>query len=691
MSDVVYEGYLEKRSQASGIGKGWNRRYFVLKRSGALGSARLEYYPDMNKAARQQKRSIIPLREVTAVHQTPHKARQFVFDITTPILHYQLAAASQKEVDAWVDSISDVAFGSHGSQSAMHQQMVPQPQPQPQYQPQYQPQMGLLVDPAPPPYMRNHPQDYRFSSPGAPPVNMPVVHAQNPNLVPQRPTPGVPMHGRLDSSSGIQTSEEAMRMTSNDNPFLPSEQEQGIQENTLYSGLTEEKRYRVVVIPTEASEGLRLAGEYHLIVSATSLALESIKTGQRLLAWPLKYLRRYGRDFTKFTFESGRKCESGAGVFFLSTNLGNEIFHLVHDNVKAIGSQQHSSLKQEDIVRVSKSRAQVAVPEVRRNTMPSVPNYPAAPKPQVRPAVPPMQKPLSRTQSDLNPLIMQQVVQEISTASPLFIQEVSTEECDEEPEHFYEEGEDSSTLGKAISAARAASYDVMQIANGTPVPHSATTSATFTSQQNQTRHSGYDRLVIGSNANPDPVYDEAELDSLMATIAQHVEDSSSYNTIVRDSSTARPAGKSPTIDDNEVTQLENLLENLSQEEEAADVRPSMERKDRYDFLPPPRQAVGPTSDVQILSNTADANTIGVRYQNVSTGQEVKAPYYTNVATDNANDEFECSESEELNLDDYTPLEEKERKPAKPPRTTVPFFPDTELDDPEYGVPKITHN
>ena len=659
----------------------------------------------MNKAARQQKRSIIPLREVTAVHQTPHKARQFVFDITTPILHYQLATANQNEVDTWVDSISDVAFAvTHGSRSAMQQQMAP-----PMRQPS-SPQMGLPVEQAPPPYRTRdlhpgHQQDYRFAPMGVPSVNGPPIRSQNPNPVSR---PGAPFQGRLDmGGQGIQTSEEASRMMSDDNPFLPSAQELGIQENTLYSSLAEgnthisgnyatntvvttvvflpEKRYRVGIIPTESTERLRLSGEYYLLVSGTNLTLESVSTGQRLWTWPLKYLRRYGRDFTKFTFEAGRKCESGPGVFFLGTNLGNEIFHQIHANVKAIGSQQHTSLKQEDIVRASGS----SVP-VRRGTMPAPVSsyYPGAPR---APPALPAQRPLSRAYSDLN----QQRLEETQKAPPQFAQEVTTEEYDAEPEHLYEEGEDS-TLATAFNAARTASYDIMQIANGTPVPRPM--SATSTSQQAQRRARGYDRLVL-AGTEPEPLYDEAELDSLMANIALHTGDSSGYNTLVRDISTARPAHgeqnpkKSATIDDEDLAQLDDLLRDLRQDEETVDDRSSSKQsKGGYDYLPPPRKADGLVSDDQVRGDTAGTNTGYARYQNVSTEQVDTGllPAYMNVVSDYANDEFELSESEELALDDYTPLEEKERIPAKPPRTIVPYFLDTELDDPEYGVPKLTH-
>ena len=31
--------------------------------------------------------------------------------------------------------------------------------------------------------------------------------------------------------------------------------------------------------------------------------------------WPLRCLRRYGAEADVFSFESGRKCETGAGIY----------------------------------------------------------------------------------------------------------------------------------------------------------------------------------------------------------------------------------------------------------------------------------------------------------------------------------------------------------------------------------------
>ena len=50
--------------------------------------------------------------------------------------------------------------------------------------------------------------------------------------------------------------------------------------------------------------------------------------------WPLKYVRRYGRDRKLFSFEAGRRCPRGEGNFTFLTNKADQIFKLVEFNLK---------------------------------------------------------------------------------------------------------------------------------------------------------------------------------------------------------------------------------------------------------------------------------------------------------------------------------------------------------------------
>ena len=50
--------------------------------------------------------------------------------------------------------------------------------------------------------------------------------------------------------------------------------------------------------------------------------------------WPLKYVRRYGRDRKLFSFEAGRRCPKGEGNFTFLTNKADQIFKLVEFNLR---------------------------------------------------------------------------------------------------------------------------------------------------------------------------------------------------------------------------------------------------------------------------------------------------------------------------------------------------------------------
>ena len=49
--------------------------------------------------------------------------------------------------------------------------------------------------------------------------------------------------------------------------------------------------------------------------------------------WPLKFLRKYGCDGDVFTFEAGRKCPGGEGLYAFSTKKANVLFDMVARNI----------------------------------------------------------------------------------------------------------------------------------------------------------------------------------------------------------------------------------------------------------------------------------------------------------------------------------------------------------------------
>eukprot|EP00118_Oscarella_pearsei_P004888 m.21709 g.21709 ORF g.21709 m.21709 type:complete len:700 (+) comp28205_c0_seq1:32-2131(+) len=544
MNDVVLEGYMQKCPQKPGAFKSWNKRWFVLRQAGPLGSARLEYYVNPGKARRQQGRRIIPLREVTSLNQTMHKEMHFVFDILTPVLHYRLSVPNQHELDNWLAAISDIAFGDN---------------PQ-----------GITTGSPPPAYGA---QEFSFNAPNNfPESQLPSYHPPPPQHHPPVAMP-----------------------CPEDNPFLMQNRPQGIQENTLYSSMEVERKYRVTIIPTDASSNLRLVGEYFLAISSLNITLVNVISQEILCVWPLKYLRRYGRDYTKFTFEAGRKCETGPGVFYFGTQLGNEIFHQVHNNVKEIGSQQHRSLRQSEMADPNQSPSGDPMFERTASVM------------HTRPAVPDDRARVKRSSSagvsTTKPIppqlayFAEVTISEKTQLKPTY-DEAIPPTVDDETKHYYEREERI----EADSLAPVTPYDTLFAGpdGNFQIAQQPENSRRVPTKPKRRSNPGYDRLAPAKvtstsdggcgegDGGEETLYEDADLDQLMAGLAQHAEATiSPYNTFGRElpmtnrkSSVERPApppamasklpanrpsGKpsSITIDNEELSFIDSILSEMT--------------------------------------------------------------------------------------------------------------------------------
>lgn len=115
---------------------------------------------------------------------------------------------------------------------------------------------------------------------------------------------------------------------------LNGQQELQMSENMIYFSREEVNEFWVSVQRTEASERCGLMGNYWLKANGDRLILKDPKTKRKLLVWPYKLLRRYGRDRVMFSFEAGRRCESGPGNFTFETKQGNEIFQIVEGAIR---------------------------------------------------------------------------------------------------------------------------------------------------------------------------------------------------------------------------------------------------------------------------------------------------------------------------------------------------------------------
>lgn len=66
--------------------------------------------------------------------------------------------------------------------------------------------------------------------------------------------------------------------------------------------------------------------------------------GKLPLTWPLKSLRRYGFDNDLFSFESGRRCHTGAGIFAFRCHRAQSLFNLLQAKIHEGGGERTQSI-----------------------------------------------------------------------------------------------------------------------------------------------------------------------------------------------------------------------------------------------------------------------------------------------------------------------------------------------------------
>ncbi|XP_046750208.1 docking protein 1 [Diprion similis] len=117
--------------------------------------------------------------------------------------------------------------------------------------------------------------------------------------------------------------------------FTDSFPQHTIEENNDLYSTAGEGIFAVKLVESDASKRCKLEEKnYTLILAAADMRL--MDGNETLFTWPYRFIRRYGYREGKFTFEAGRKCKSGEGLFCLEHSSQQEIFKCLSAKMKCM-------------------------------------------------------------------------------------------------------------------------------------------------------------------------------------------------------------------------------------------------------------------------------------------------------------------------------------------------------------------
>lgn len=114
------------------------------------------------------------------------------------------------------------------------------------------------------------------------------------------------------------------------------------KDNDLYQLSYSDGEFSVNLLVSDTTIRCNLEPKmYSLAITATELHLKSLENFSVIAKWPYRYIRKYGYRHGKFTFEAGRKCETGEGVFRFDHYNPQEIFNCMSARMKSMKEMIH--------------------------------------------------------------------------------------------------------------------------------------------------------------------------------------------------------------------------------------------------------------------------------------------------------------------------------------------------------------